>query len=365
MKKHLRSFIYSKTRYSWLFTLVVMLFLSGCGHQKSVETQDITGNYFDTYVSIRIYEREETEGAISFTQLRSNVLAQCENYEKIFSRTRTDSLLTALNTTKALVVSSEPTLDMGSYETISDSAHLYRLMEQGIRYGALTHGALDITVAPLVEAWNINQGVVSIPANATIAAALSKVSYEHVHLDGAKHSITLEDGATVDLGAIAKGYIADQLKDYLVSQGVTSAIIDLGGNILCIGEKSTGPFTVGIRRPFSTPDDVLITLSISDQSVVTSGTYERYFEDNGIIYHHIIDPKVGYPADSGLQSVTIISPASTDGDCLSTACMVLGLKDSLELINSLENVEAIFITTEGDIITSEHAEDYILARNVQ
>ena len=155
--------------------------------------------------------------------------------------------------------------------------------------------------------------------------------------------ISLPAGTQIDPGAIAKGYIADLLKEFLQENGVESAIIDLGGNVLCISGRPDGtPFRIGVRRPFSDASDSMVILEVDGRSVVTSGVYERYFEEDGVLYHHLLDPETGYPCDSGLLSVTILSDSSAEGDALSTACFVLGLEKGMELAVSA-GVEAIFI----------------------
>ena len=157
--------------------------------------------------------------------------------------------------------------------------------------------------------------------------------------------------ASIDLGGIAKGYMADCLKKYLENEGVKSALINLGGNILTIGSKSDGSsFRIGIQKPFDEKNATLTSVLAFDSSVVTSGSYERYFELNNQIYHHILDTRTGYPCNNNLASVTILSKESLTGDILSTACFALGVADGVELINSLDDIEAIFITTDYKII---------------
>ena len=166
--------------------------------------------------------------------------------------------------------------------------------------------------------------------------------------------ITLTDvGLMLDLGGIAKGFTADRIKDRLLEAGVSSAIINLGGNVLLVGSKPDGSdFRVGIRDPESAADaggteHITRTVTLSDRSVVTSGTYERYFEEDGVRYHHILDPATGYPADSGLVSVTVISADSANGDALATACLVLGQQKGQALIERLPGTEALFIAADG------------------
>lgn len=162
----------------------------------------------------------------------------------------------------------------------------------------------------------------------------------------------------IDLGAIAKGYIADRLKDFLVENQVTSATIDLGGNILCVGDKPDGSaFRIGIRQPFGDQGSPMLVVPVSGWSVVTSGIYERYFEEDGTLYHHILNPSTGYPCENNLLSVTILSEHSVDGDALSTTCFSLGLSDGMALIDSLDEIYAVFVTDDYNIHYSEGLTD--------
>ena len=135
-----------------------------------------------------------------------------------------------------------------------------------------------------------------------------------------------------------------------MENGVESAVINLGGNVLCVGSRPDGtPFRVGLQRPFADRNETIATIEVSDLSVVSSGIYERYFEQDGQLYHHILDPATGYPCENNLVAVTILSEESTDGDGLSTTCFALGLEKGMELIESLENVEAMFITEDNEL----------------
>jgi thiamine biosynthesis lipoprotein len=169
-----------------------------------------------------------------------------------------------------------------------------------------------------------------------------------------------KEGIGIDLGAIAKGYIADRVKEYLIKNGVKSALINLGGNLLCIGSKPDNiPFQIGIQKPYADRNETIATMEISDLSVVSSGVYERFFELDGKFYHHILNPKTGYPYDNGLISVTIISEKSVDGDGLSTSCFALGLDKGLQLIDRLPNTYAVFITKDYKLHYSSDFESAI------
>ena len=178
-------------------------------------------------------------------------------------------------------------------------------------------------------------------------------------------SVWLTPETHLDLGAIAKGYIVDQVREFLKENGVTRGIVDFGGNIAVIGEKPDGsPWLIGIKKPVSSSDvsagqnTMLGIVSVKpDGTAVTSGTYERKFEQDGVLYHHILDPATGYPCETDVASVTVVSTLdSADCDALSTMCLLYGLDDGLELIESLDGVEAVFVTDSGEVHCSSGAE---------
>lgn len=217
------------------------------------------------------------------------------------------------------------------------SPELKEIIEQGILFSGIGKGSFDITVKPLSSLWDFKNAV--IPKNADISAALPKIGYKNIEISDS--SITLKNNAEIDLGGIAKGYIADKVSDFLVKKGVKSGIINLGGNVTVIGKKQSENFNIGIQKPFAEGNCALI--SCHDMSVVTSGIYQRYFEKGGKIYHHLLNTKTGYPEQNGLYSVTIISKFATVADALSTLCFLEGLENGMEIIESQEGIEAVFI----------------------
>ena len=310
-----------------LLICMVSCILSGCNF-KAQEPISKTGFYFDTVISITIYDSNDET-------LLEQCFTHCEELENLLSRTIPTSDISRINSAA------------GAPVTVSDTT--IELLKQGIYYGQLTDGAFDITIAPLSDVWNFKENTGTLPTDHAVTEALSHVSYKTIQIDG--NTVTLTDPETaIDLGGIAKGYIADVLKEFLKSKGVKSALIDLGGNILTLGTKPDGTaFQIGIKKPFDTKE-VITSVSASDLSVVTSGSYERYFEVDDVKYHHILDTENGYPASTGLLSVTILSEKSIDGDALSTSCFALGLEKGRSLIDSLEGIDAIFITEDYEII---------------
>ena len=306
--------------------LLCTLFLCGCTANKDPISK--TAIYFDTVITIKVYDTQDTE-------ILEQCFAYCNEFEQLISRTIETSEISKINNSN------------GNPVEVSDMT--IELLEQGIYYSELTNGAFDISIAPLSELWDFKNNSGEIPAETAIDEAVSHVSYENILIEG--NTVTLLDpDMAIDLGAIAKGYMADQLKDYLLSEGVESALIDLGGNILAVGSKpDDSNFTIGIKKPFQ-DGEMISTESLRDISIVTSGCYERYFEVDDTIYHHILNTETGYPCNNGLYSVTIFSDKSVDGDALSTSCFALGLEEAQKLIKSLDNIDALFVTNEYEII---------------
>ena len=318
----------NKKHLFYCFYILIILFLTGCS-TKSQEAISKTGIYFDTVIQIDIYDSNNTK-------LLDRCFEHCETFEQTISRTIETSEIYQINHAKGAPVEvSDVTLE---------------LLQKGIEYGDLTNGKFDITIAPLMELWDFKNNTGDVPEDKDIPKALSHVNYKNIIIEGTRVTLT-DPYAAIDLGGIAKGYMADFLKEYLVSEGVKSALINLGGNILTIGSKPNGtPFNLGIQKPFDEQGTTITSVKTIDTSVVSSGVYERYFEADNKLYHHILDTTTGYPCDNELLGVTILSEDSVDGDVLSTSCFVLGLDDGVKLIKSLDGVEAIFITEDNKLI---------------
>lgn len=321
-------------KYKLPAALLLLIFCLAAGYAVNISHNATpvtkTGFYFDTVIQITLYGNPEES-------LFTNCFALCEQYESMLSRTKADSDIWNIN--------------HAAGQPVPVSAETAYLLEKAVDYSNLTNGAVDATIAPLSTLWNFSSQTPSVPSEADITALLSHVNYQNITICKTETAptVTLTDPeAAVDLGFIAKGYIADKLKEYLLSEGIESAIINLGGNVLTIGNKPDGStFTIGVQKPFGERNESAAVLPLTDSSLVSSGIYERYFTDNnGKIYHHILNTKTGYPIQNNLFGVTILSASSTDGDALSTACFALGLEEGMALVESLEDIEAIFITND-------------------
>lgn len=229
------------------------------------------------------------------------------------------------------------------------------LLQKGKVLGEKTGGAFDIAISPIVKAWGFTEAEHHVPTQAELDALLPLTDPADVILNEGTAYLQKE-GMAVDLGGIAKGYTSDKVAELLKEKGVESAVFSLGGNVYGVGTKPSGEkWEVALANPLDA-NDYCGLISIEDQAVVTSGGYQRYFEEDGKRYHHIIDPKTGYPAESGLLSVTIISDSGTEADVLSTALYVMGLEKALEFWQEHGDFEAIFVTEAGEVIATEGAD---------
>ncbi len=240
---------------------------------------------------------------------------------------------------------------------VSDDTFI--VIKEAIAAASLSDGAFDPTVGPLVAAWNIGSDGARIPSKEEIESLLPLVDYRAVTLDEERKSVYLEKkGMMLDLGGIAKGYAADEVAKILISNNVNKAIINLGGNVLTIGTRVDGAkWRIGVQNPEAERGGHVMIVKLEDLALVTSGPYERFLEVDGIRYHHILDTTTGYPVVTNLTSASIISHESFISDALSTAMYSLGIEKGFRLINSLENVEALFIDDKKNIYLSDGFKD--------
>lgn len=299
---------------AFLLALAVIV-LSGCANK----TDSKTAIYFDTVVSL------SAKGGIP-----SNAFALCERYDKLISVTNQDSQIYKLN-------------QEGKLSVDDDVAELIQL---AMKYSKLSNGKFDITVHPVKQLWDFKNE--KIPTKSQINEAKKKVGYKNVKVSG--NEITLLGGAQIDLGAIAKGYIADRLAELYISEN-KSGVINLGGNIM-LPKTRKKPYKIGITDPKDTKKTAAV-VEVTGGAVVTSGTYQRSFSKDGKLYHHILDTDTGYPVETGIASVTILAESATTADALSTTVICMGKTEGLTLINGMDNTEAVIITDSGEILLSD------------
>lgn len=311
--------------------LSALLFLTGCSAESSPEP--VQGTFFamDTVMDFTIYGE-------------SGLIDQSESLitslESLVSVTDADSELYAINQTGSGMLTEEAS----------------SLMEQALEICRRTDGALDLSIYPIVRAWGFTTGSYQVPDEAEIQALLPLVDYRKIQYDAATGTVTLPEGMEIDLGSVAKGYAGQLAAQMLREHGVQSALLNLGGNVQTVGTKPDGsPWQIGIKDPQG--EDAMMVLSVEDQAVVTSGGYERYFEQDGQTYWHIMDPSTGHPADSGLISVTIVGDEGVVCDGLSTALFVMGLEKAADLWAQSGDFEAVFVTASGEVYITEGLRD--------
>lgn len=295
-----------------------------------------TAFFFDTVIEISLYDSLSDNDA---EQILDDTLKLCEKYENLFSKTKEGSDIWRINESAG----EDVTIDSSTYE----------LLEAACAFAQKSGGTADPTIGSLTSIWNITDENFSVPSEKEISEALKHVNYKNLIFNSEKCLVSKSDPETkVDLGFIAKGYIADKLKAYLEGRGINSGIINLGGNIICIGQKSNdSPFVIGIKDPLNPKEKVITQVSVCSKSVVSSGAYERNKVINNELYHHILSTKNGYPASSDLSQVTIINSSSIEGDALSTLCYIYGYEKSKEFLkNFYPEVNAVFVDKEGIIL---------------
>ena len=332
--------------------------------QNAASNQGIskTGFFLDTVCSITIYGLADEDGrlaAMSGEEMEkecyliiTDAFKLCSEYENMLSKTIETSDIARINNAKGKAV------------TVSDET--IEVLKKGMEFGRLSGGAFDITIGKATDLWDFHDNAESgheggvVPAEKDLRDAISHVNYENIKIEGNRVSLT-DPETEINLGGIAKGYIADKAAEYLKERGVVSAIVDLGGNIVAIGGKTSQiaasgdtqetDFKIGIKDPLSSSGGLLELIPCKNKTVVTSGTYERYFEKDGVKYHHILDVNTGYPVDTDVLSVTIIADRGKSADCdgLSTTCLALGMEKGMELVKSLEGFEAVFVDKDGNV----------------
>lgn len=325
--------------------LSILLLMTGCSNEPSdIPLASGTSLAFDTIITITIYENTSD---IALTKKDAEVVIDqvtslCTKYENMLSKTIKSSDIDQINQANGQPVYVNP-------ET-------FMLIKEAIAYSEKTNGLIDITVSVAKDLWDFstqdeNAASTVIPSDSMIQKKLKHVDYHMITLDEANNTVTLSDpDAQIDLGFIAKGYIADQIKELLIKNNIENAIINLGGNVLTLGQKPSGQsFIVGIEKPFD-KESFIDKIPVSGKSVVTSGIYERYFKVDGAIYHHIIDPGTGHPVNTDLLSATIIADTSMQADALSTTCILLGKEKATEYLNNQPDVSAILVTTDYEMI---------------
>lgn len=288
---------------------------------------------FDTVIDLSVYGDQSVLDAAQ---------TACQRYEELFSMQLEGTDVWRINHAAGAPTEVDP-----------DTADL---IGKALEFCEASSGAFDITIGTVSQLWDFEEGVK--PDDSTIQAAIPHINWKNVQVEG--NTVTLLDPETaIDLGGIAKGWIADALAQLYRDNGVTSGLINLGGNVYALGTKPSGKlWTIGLRDPNVSDGAAVATLSIDNKSVVTSGLYERHFELDGVDYYHILDPKTGYPAITDLRADTIISDLSLDGDGLSTTAFIFGSSDGMDFVESRGDIDAVFMLEDGSTVFSTNIDQY-------
>ena len=326
-----------------LLILVIMLsclfLLTACAKPQEV----LTGRTFalDTLIELKIYEYPK-KGSDTLIQDTFDLITSLEN---TLSSHVSGSDIDNINQNAGI----QPT-------KVSDLT--YRVLQDSLMFSKFTDGLFDVTTGPLIKLWAIDPPDGHYPTQQELSEVLPLIGYDRMLFLGENQVELADKGMMINLGAIAKGTIADEIKTFLLSRGVTSALINLGGNVLAVGSKpDDSSFVIGIQDPDSARGEYLMSIDVDDQSVVSSGDYERYFVYNRKIYHHILNPKTGFPADTNIKQITIVTGNSQTADGLSTSVLLLGVEKGIHLIESLEGVEAILISKDHYIYFTDGLRD--------
>ncbi len=316
-----------------VFILSVLLCFSlcACSESKSdAEKFSRTEFIFGTVVTLTVYAEDDSslDGAFKL----------CRNYENLFSSSIEGSDIWRINHSAG--------------ESVAVSSETAELILLSLEYSRLTDGAFDITIAPISALWGFSDEQPSVPERDRINELLPLVDYTAVAVEGC--NVTIPDGCSIELGAIAKGYISDRLCEYFKSSDVSAALINLGGNVATTGSKPDGSqWQIGVRNPSGDYSDYVCTLSLNETSIVTSGIYERCFDENGIMYHHLLSSEDGYPVNNDIASVTIICKSGVDADALSTSLYLMGFEKAFNYAENSEFFDAVFILRDGRIFRTD------------
>ncbi len=234
---------------------------------------------------------------------------------------------------------------------VAVSKETYDVLKRSVQLAEITGGAFDPTVGKIVDAWDFTNEP-DVPAEDEILKLIQGVGYDKIEFDEDSLSVKIAQNQTIDLGAVIKGYAGDELLNYYLEQDVPGGLLNLGGNMSAFGDKQGEPFVVGIRDPLGEASEYFCTAELTDVSLVTSGAYERFFEQDGIVYHHIIDPKTGYPASSDILSVSILSEDGMLADALSTAVFVLGSEQGLKLVET-QGAQALLVLDDNTVVATD------------
>ncbi len=329
MKKPIKILISS------LLLMILLSSLSACRSSGNLQKVDGDAFVLGTFGQIRVFTSSEAKGKKAI--------------DKAFKRiTEIENTMSASlpNTDVAKINKS------AGKSPVKVNPDTLFVINKGIEYEKVTKGTFNITLGSLIELWGIGKDWQKVPTLQEIQEAQKHIDINQLEVKDKKVLIK-DPQMLMDLGGIAKGYAVDEAVKVLKESGIKSGFVNLGGDIYVFGDKpDQTPWYIGIQKPVIESSTVMARVNLYNQSIVSSGDYERYFEENDVRYHHIIDPATGYPSDGGIVSVTIISDKAIDGDVLSTSVFILGLEEGLELLEGLDGIEGVIITNDNSVYTT-------------
>lgn len=316
-------------------TIILAISLVSCSKKDSNNQLSRTELFMGTAVKVTLYDHASEK-------LLDEVFSRVAEVEDLLSINKEGTEVGQVN-------------ENAGIKAVKLSDFSYDLIKKALEYSKMSDGGYDVTIGPLVKLWSIGLSEANVPSEDDIKKVIKNIDYTKVKMnDSTKEVFLSENGMMIDLGSIAKGYIADDISRLLKENKVERAIIDLGGNIYAMGTKDKEhKWKIGIQNPFEDRGDVVGTIEIANKSVVTTGVYERFIEEDGVKYHHILNPKTGYPYKTDIAGVTIVSDKSVDGDALSTLIFTKGLEEGLKFVETLESIDAIFIMNDNKVYITE------------
>jgi len=332
---------YKRFIFAIIILMIILLgiyFINGdqLFNDKDKEAQKAEGTEFimNTFVRISIYDKDSEV-------VLSNTFRKLRYLENIFSKTIEESDINKLNNNAGIAA-------------VEVNKNTYDILKESHKFAEITEGSFDPTIGPLISLWGIGTDDQKVPTENEIRQAVGKVNYKDIEFLDSNRVYLKKSGMSLDLGAIAKGYAADNIIEYYEQRDIESAYINMGGNIYVYKRKADNSlWKIGIRDPDQSRGGIIAILNLEDTSVVTSGNYERYFLKDGVRYHHIINPETGYPAKNGIISSTVISHNSSYADALSTSFYILGVERSFDLVEKLKDIKIILLTEDNKAYVSE------------
>ncbi|MBN4069586.1 FAD:protein FMN transferase [bacterium AH-315-G05] len=321
--------------------LTVIILMAGC-QKKGSEDLSQTTFALGTVININLFDEGSQE-------LMTEIIEKISIIEKAMSRKLKDSEISQINRQAGI-------------SPVKVSEETFFIIDKAIQFAKLSNGKFDPTLGPVIELWGIGTEAAKVPDSKELSKVLSKVDFRKIQLDKKEQTVFLElEGMALDLGGIAKGFVADAVIELLRENKINNAMLNLGGNVFAYGEKDNGePWKIAIQNSFNQRNSYFAYVEIVDKSVVTSGSYERYFEENGLAYHHIFDAVTGFPVQTEVVSVTVIAASSTDADALSTILFALPIAEGIALVEKLEGIECIYVTEDNKIYLSSGAKEFFV-----